>query len=54
MKELNKLGNLKNLNKDQLVDEMLKGSIKGGCCSSITHIYGPNSDWRLPSGTIVV
>lgn len=32
MKNLQKLNDFKALSKDNLIEEMMKGTIKGGCC----------------------
>ena len=49
MKELKKL---EKLNKEQVINEMMKGTIKGGCCS-YTYERKVLADMITSSGTII-
>lgn len=46
MKNLQNLDDFRKLGKDSLIEEMMKGTIKGGCCEGTYNLDGARVDWR--------
>lgn len=44
MKNLQKLDDFKKLSKDHLIEEMMKDTIKGGCCEVSAIVEFPEGD----------